>query len=709
VTVNGGNLGVLANQTIGGLNLANGLITGTGTLSSPGTFLLQNGSLSTPLAGAGSVIVNGIGNIVTMTGPSSYTGSTTVLAGTLVLDGGDNILPAGTSLILGNTLDTTDAGVLQLGSTVHSNVTFSTIASNSTAPNAIVGGLGGAPSVLSLTGNFVNSVTLGGGGSGQNNILVNINGGNVEMDGASTYTGGTSITNNGTMVVDAIGGVGPGVITLNNGTITQNTIADLTSGGRSLSLVGGGGIINVGSNNETYAGTFTGSGPLAINGTSGTVINATGTNPTFSGPLNAENVTLDFAGSNNYGTGNLTLSNASLILTTASSAPVNNIVVNGAATISFNANNIGPGAIFGSGTLTLLSNNGGGSNLGDLNGNMSGFAGTVVINTGELVRMNGASGSALAIWNLQNSSSFNNRNATSTTSPNLLGGLIGTVGTNISGQQTGSGNTYYQIGAAIGSGNSTEFDGSVTDNAPNSAWTGVIIVGNGTQIFGGTGNTYSLGTTILSGTLALKGPGTLGAPSAGGNANITFGTNTTIGGTLDVSLEASPLVLSNLTVVNGNGTIVTGSSNVTIAGTLASGFNSTLSGNVGNVAGTINVNGTVQVSGNTDFFINGNTTGSYNTIALANSGSTLDLVNSILNLTFGYTPSYGDSITLVALNGGSVDDSGLTINPIGLPGGDVIINNLPTTGQIDVVPEPAVWGLALGLMSLAVCRWRKRS
>jgi autotransporter-associated beta strand protein len=70
----------------GGVTLQGGGTIQGGGLSSSGTFDMQSGTVSATLAGTGSVSKTTIGT-VTFSGPNTYTGTTTVNAGTLEVDG----------------------------------------------------------------------------------------------------------------------------------------------------------------------------------------------------------------------------------------------------------------------------------------------------------------------------------------------------------------------------------------------------------------------------------------------------------------------------------------------------------------------------------------------------------------------------------------------------------------------------------------------
>jgi autotransporter-associated beta strand protein len=94
VTVNGAsailNLGANQSDTVGLVTLqGNGQINGTGTstLTSTGTFEMQSGLVSARLGGSGIALNKTTGGTVTLTGANTYTGNTSVNAGTLIVNG----------------------------------------------------------------------------------------------------------------------------------------------------------------------------------------------------------------------------------------------------------------------------------------------------------------------------------------------------------------------------------------------------------------------------------------------------------------------------------------------------------------------------------------------------------------------------------------------------------------------------------------------
>ncbi len=118
------NLGANHNDTVGNVTLdGNGSITGTGTsaLTSTGGFQVMNGTVSAILAGSGIALNKTTNGTVTLAGANTYTGATTVSAGTLILS------PTG-SLVSTDVVNVATGATL----TAESNGTIATLNANGT-------------------------------------------------------------------------------------------------------------------------------------------------------------------------------------------------------------------------------------------------------------------------------------------------------------------------------------------------------------------------------------------------------------------------------------------------------------------------------------------------------------------------------------------------------------------------------------------------
>jgi autotransporter-associated beta strand protein len=271
-TINGGTLQIGAGGTTG--NLGASSVTNHATLRFDRT---NTHTVANAIGGSGNLEQAGTGTTV-LTGANTYSGATTVSAGTLQIGAG------GTT------------GNLGAGS-VTNNATLRLDRSNThTVANAI-------------------------GGSGN---LVQAGTGTTVLTGANTYSGDTSI-NAGTLKLGAAGvlptGVGKGDVTVNSaGTLDLNglshTINGLSGGGTVTSGAGGALTFGVGSDGSgsTFSGSIQdGSGTLSLLKAGNGIINLSGTN-TYSGTTTINGGTLQIGAggtSGSIGSGNIT-NNANL-------------------------------------------------------------------------------------------------------------------------------------------------------------------------------------------------------------------------------------------------------------------------------------------------------------------------------------------------------------------------------------------------------------
>lgn len=296
-----------------------------------------NTTLVQAISGNGSLTITGGGNLILSAG-STYTGATTIQAGTLALSGSGSI--ASSSGVIDNaTFDIT---------ATTSGATVTTLAGNGTVVQ-------GNKTLAISNGSSEFSGVIGGNGG-----LV-LSGGAEILSGTNTYTGGTTIASGATLQLGNGGTTGSilgnvvdnGVLVFDRSDIY--TFSGDLSGTGAISLTGSGRVIFTGQNSLT--------GGLGIG--SGSTVHMTDLG-TISGPI-TNNGTLDFNGSGNLsfantiaGSGSLTFTGGgTLILSGANTYTGNTFVDSGTLSISSDAN-LGNGGtlILASGTGVILTGSG---------------------------------------------------------------------------------------------------------------------------------------------------------------------------------------------------------------------------------------------------------------------------------------------------------------------------------------------------------------
>ena len=298
--------GTALNFAGGGLQYAAGMVSppdlstrtmtfagGGGTIDTNGNNVTFANSIGN--SGTGGFTKAGQGTLV-LNGSASYTGTTTVANGTLVL-GSANSFPANGGLILGDAAN--DGGVLDLNGR---SLTVSSLNSVGVGGNVIGSGSSTPANItLTYTGGAGPS-TYGGtlsntapsGGTGQSLALTVSTGTLVLTGGSNTYSGATTINSGATLQLGAGGSAGQG------GSVGSAAIAN------NGTLAIGGGFPTISN---------------AINGTGRVVVNAAGSTVTLSGSKAYTGGTVLQAGRlsissdsaiNNANTGGLTFSGGTL-------------------------------------------------------------------------------------------------------------------------------------------------------------------------------------------------------------------------------------------------------------------------------------------------------------------------------------------------------------------------------------------------------------
>jgi autotransporter-associated beta strand protein len=209
-----------------------------------GGVISDNGALGT--AQSGSVAKSGAG-VLTLTGANTYSGTTSVSAGTLNVQ---NTLATTGVTVSGGTLALSGAGTLGSGAVTVSGGTVNLGAKSITNTlGALTGGSVTNGTITNNGGNYdVQSGSVGAVLAGTNGLSKS-GGGTVTLSGANTYTGDTMITG-GTLALT--GSFANSPVIYNNGTLDVSGVGGGFAVGAAQTLQGTGTVIG----NTTINGTF---------------------------------------------------------------------------------------------------------------------------------------------------------------------------------------------------------------------------------------------------------------------------------------------------------------------------------------------------------------------------------------------------------------------------------------------------------------------
>jgi autotransporter-associated beta strand protein len=467
-TIHAGALQIGSGSTTGNLSTSSA-ITVNGTLVfNRSNAVTQGTDFASSIGGTGNLTKAGAGTL-TLSGNNSYTGTTTINAGTIRLDNsasnsqaivGDITISGGQlSLAITNQIADTASVTLTSGSIELSSY-------NETINSLTMSGGSLRRSTNTLTLNSASSFTGGALNFASNTARIITNAtstlGNVTFDfsvasGTSTsglQLGGDIAGNNGTTTNFTNSGGGLGRINLNG----ADRVID----------VGAGATMNVG---WTIVGTSAG---ITKNGSGSLVLSA---NNTYSGVTTINGGTIEITTTGLLGGGSYS----------------GNIVNTGAFLIGSNSNQTLSGAISGIGALTKN-----GTGTLTLAGNNN-FSGGTTLNTGTLVIGNAAAAGTGTITQANGSSLLKIDTTGTITNDMSVYNVLSTQSATLSGAITVNNATW-----DIDTGDTLTISGAVSGNG------GVTKNGGGTLTLNGT-NTYNGSTVVNAGTLHAASAGALGS------------------------------------------------------------------------------------------------------------------------------------------------------------------------------------------------------
>jgi autotransporter-associated beta strand protein len=456
LTVNGGTFDLAGrNQTVGALSGSGAITLGSGTLTAG----------SDTAASAFGGVISGTGNFakqgsqtLTLSGNNTYTGATTIDAGTLAM-GVVNALSATTALTInaGGALDLVDF-----------SQTIGSLAGAGTV--TVSGGLGAV--VLTVGGNNSSTVFSGtientGGALG----LVKTGTGTLTLSGNNSFAGGVLITGGGAVSVAAdtnLGGAG-GRLLFDNGTLKTTASFD-TVAPRAATLLAGDGTFEVATGTTLgFSGPIDGNGALTKTGAGSLILSGANT---YTG---GTNVLAGILQGDSDGLQGAIVNNASVVFDQAS-----------AGTYTGAMSGSGSLTKLGSGTLVLAGANtySGGTTVtaGILQGNSTSLQGAILNNAAVIFDQVGTGGYAGAMsgtggmtlqgggtLTLAGASTYTGGTTVDASTLVVNGSIVGSLTLNNGGELKGTGNVGSVVanGGTLAPGNSIgtlTVNGNLTQN-----------------------------------------------------------------------------------------------------------------------------------------------------------------------------------------------------------------------------------------------------
>jgi len=632
------------------------LTSGTITLGAATTQTFSNGTgdtatISGGIAGSGAFTKAGAGALA-LSATNTWSGATTVSAGTLTVSGGNAI-------------------------STNSSVSVAAGATLALSNNETIGNLSGAGAVTlgsnTLTSSITADTTFSGGISGTGGLSVSQTGAAtfaLTLSGTNTYTGTTTALNFGWLKLNGDASVssssslranGNSIITLQS----DQTVGSLFSNNAGASIQLGAFTLSAGGDNTstTVSGVVSGTGSLVKQG-SGTMTLA-GTN-TYSGTTTVSAGALSVTSDSNLGSNSVTLAADSTLEITGATFIDNAIALSGDASISNSADATLSGVISGASTLTKS----GASTLTLSSTNT--YVGTTV------------SAGALSVASDANLGSG---------AVNLAGGTLAITGaTNIDNAVTLTGNATVSnsadatLSGVISGANSLGKSGAATLTlSGTNSYAGSTTIGAGTLSVASDANLGSGTVNLAAGsTLAITGATTIdNAVALTGNATVSSSANATLSGAISGGFNlaktgAAALTLSGSNSYSGTTTVAAGALGIAGDGNLGGDALILAAGTTLAISGSTTIDNSLVLAGDATVQAASAVTwagviSGSNTLAKTGAGTlTLSASNTATGTT---TVSAGTLSVTGSTAGATTTASGGTLGGTGTLGGMVTVQN----------------------------------
>lgn len=683
--------------TFTGTNTLN-LGTGAVALGASRTVSVSGGTLAVGgiISGAGYSLTKAGAGTLTLSGANTYTGGTTLSAGTLNINSASAI-GSGTFTISGGTLNNTSGSSVTLSTNNAQNWNGDFAFTGTNDLNLGTGEVTmNANRIVTVNGG---NLTVGGAISGTTAsfTLIKAGAGTLILGGASAYTGATTVTAGtlqtsaadrindysaisvsagaalvlgGNETVASIAGVGNyslGANTLTFGDTSNQTVSGIISGTGGSLVKNGSGSITLSGNNTYSGGTTISAGTLQLGtnnalGSGSLKLGVTGTPVTITfistdaTDRTISNALTTIAGSSwnttfgSAGTGNLTFGNS----TSVSLVSTRTFTVNNSWTSFANAFTGASAGITKNGTGTLI-----------LAGNNT-YAGATTINTGTLqLGSGGTTGLLNATSTITNNGTLVfNRSDTLTQGTHFSTAAIGGTGSVV---QAGSG-TLILNAANTYSGGTVLNTGTLRLSHTGAAGSGTITQSSGASLLhlnaaGTFANAMSVYNVQASETLTLSGGITVNNATFDVDNGDTLTISNTVNGTGGVTKNGTgALILSGSNSYTGATTINAGTLQAAAANALGS-TTSVLVGNGGSLLVTegnsINNTAGITLAGGT-LALNGSFSESMGALTLS-ANSTIDLLGFNGTLTFAGLGFWTNNASLSITNWNGVNKYGTPV------------------------------------------------